>query len=127
MGVKGLPFKISFFMCKLWKETLPLDDTLRRIGYFMPSKCRCCVAPKEETVAHVLFRSFTAARVWSYFFSYAGLCIEGLNLHQAIVKCWTLEVIPRLNPIFQELPSIIVWELWNKRNSCKYGDVVSTN
>nr|XP_009784530.1 PREDICTED: uncharacterized protein LOC104232953 [Nicotiana sylvestris] len=79
--VKGLPFKISFFMWKLWK----------------------------------------ALKVWSYFYSHAGLSLEGLPLHQAIVKCWTTKVIPRLKPIFQALPSIIVWELWKRRNNNKHG------
>lgn len=45
MWVKGLPFKISFFMWKLWKGILPLDDAPRWLGYFMPSKCWCCVNP----------------------------------------------------------------------------------
>ncbi|XP_019231693.1 PREDICTED: uncharacterized protein LOC109212501 [Nicotiana attenuata] len=127
MWVKGLPFKISFFMWKLWKGKLPLDDTMRRMGYFMPSKCRCCVFPKEGTVSHVFYRSYTASRVWSYFFSHAGMSLEGLSLHQAIVKCWTVLVIPRLKPIFLALPSIIVWELWKRRNSNKHGEPVSTN
>lgn len=35
--VKGLPFKISFFMWSLWKAKLPLDDYMRIMGYFMPS------------------------------------------------------------------------------------------
>ncbi|XP_019257820.1 PREDICTED: uncharacterized protein LOC109236045 [Nicotiana attenuata] len=125
--VKGLPFKISFFMWKLWKGKLPLDDTLRRMGYFMPSKCWCCIMPNEESVGHIFFRSFTASRVWNYFFSYAGLSLEGLTLYQAIVKCWTVKVIPRLKPIFQALPSIIVWELWKRRNSNKHGEPVTTN
>lgn len=33
MCVKELPFKISFFMCKVWKAKFPLDDAIRRIGY----------------------------------------------------------------------------------------------
>ncbi|XP_075104777.1 uncharacterized protein LOC142178886 [Nicotiana tabacum] len=127
MWVKGLPFKISFFMWKLWKGKLPLDDVIRRMGYYIPSKCWCCVMPKEETLSHVFYRSLTALKVWSYFYSHAGLSLEGLNLHLAIVKCWTTKVIPRLKPIFQALPSIIVWELWKRRNNNKRGKAVSTN
>lgn len=44
--VKGLPFKIAFFMCKVWKAKLPLDDFMRRLGYFMPYRCWCCAEPK---------------------------------------------------------------------------------
>ncbi|XP_019248489.1 PREDICTED: uncharacterized protein LOC109227749 [Nicotiana attenuata] len=61
--VKGLPFKISFFMWKVWKAKLPLDDFMRRLGYFMPSKCWCCSQPKEETLQHMFFMSDTARSV----------------------------------------------------------------
>lgn len=55
MLIKGLSFKISFFMWKLWKGRLHLDDAIRRMGYFMPSRCWCCANPEEESVAHVFF------------------------------------------------------------------------
>lgn len=121
MWVKGLPFKISFFMWKVWKAKLPLDDHMKKMGYAMPSRCWCCVQPGEETLQHLFFTSFAAKKVWSYFLMHAGIKIEGLSMHQAIVKCWTLTVISRLQPIFQALPTIIMWELWKRRNSYKHG------
>nr|XP_009795526.1 PREDICTED: uncharacterized protein LOC104242198 [Nicotiana sylvestris] len=42
----------------------------------------------EDLTLHML-ESIASSRVWSYLFSYAGLSLEGLSLHQAIVKCWT--------------------------------------
>lgn len=62
MWVKGLPFKISFSMWRLWKRNLPLDDTIRRWGYFMSSRCWCCINPDEEIVAHIFFKSYTASK-----------------------------------------------------------------
>lgn len=59
------------------------------------------------------------------FFSFAGLSLEGLSLHQAVVKYCTIQVIPRLKPILQALPCIIVLGLWKRRNSYKHEDVVS--
>nr|XP_009790799.1 PREDICTED: uncharacterized protein LOC104238200 [Nicotiana sylvestris] len=59
----------------------------------MASKCWCCVKSQEETVAHVFFTSYAAKKVWTYFFSYAGLSLEGLSLHQAIVRCWVVQQI----------------------------------
>lgn len=53
--------------------------------------------------------------------------MEGITLHQAIVRCWTADVTHRLKPIMQALPSVIVWELWKRRNSYKYGDAVTIN
>ncbi|XP_019251178.1 PREDICTED: uncharacterized protein LOC109230104 [Nicotiana attenuata] len=85
--VKGLSFKISFFM-KVWKAKLPLDDFMRRLGYFMPSKCWCCAAPKEESLVHLFFTSRAAEIVWKFFLLRAGIVVQGLTLHQAITKCW---------------------------------------
>nr|XP_033509856.1 uncharacterized protein LOC117274635 [Nicotiana tomentosiformis] len=56
-----------------------------------------------------------------------GIAMEGLSLHQAITKCWTAQVLPRIKPIMQALPSCIVWELWKRRNSLKYGEAVSVS
>ncbi|XP_070048893.1 uncharacterized protein [Nicotiana tomentosiformis] len=60
--VKGLPFKISFFLWKVWKAKLPLDDWMRRLGYFMPSKCWCCAQPDQESLLHIFFTSAAATR-----------------------------------------------------------------
>ncbi|XP_070025438.1 uncharacterized protein LOC142181904 [Nicotiana tabacum] len=125
--VKGLPFKIVFFMWKVWRNKLPLDAFFRRLGYLMASKCWCCVEPKEETTQHMFFTSYATNKVWKYYLGYAGIATEGLTLHQAIIKCWTADVVPRLKPIIQALPSVIVCELWKRRNSYKYGDAVTIN
>ncbi|XP_075078442.1 uncharacterized protein LOC142164361 [Nicotiana tabacum] len=114
--VKGLPFKIAFFMWKVWKAKLSLDDYFMKLGYVVTSRCWCCLNPDEETLPHVFFRSQVAQSVWYYFLSNAGLSMEGLSLQQTIIKCWTAHVIPRLKPIFHALPSIIFWELWKRRN-----------
>ncbi|XP_070002802.1 uncharacterized protein [Nicotiana sylvestris] len=94
--VKGLPFKISFFLWKVWKAKLSLDD-------FLPTS------------------------VWSYFLRRAGIALDGLSLHQAITKCWTTAVVPRLNQVLQALPAYIVWELWKRKKSLKYGEAVSVS
>ncbi|XP_070029442.1 uncharacterized protein [Nicotiana sylvestris] len=125
--VKGLPFKIAFFMWKVWKAKLPLDDFLKRVGYCMPSKCWCCVQPGEESLQHLFFRSETAKTTWRYFLSRARIVVEELTLHQAITKCWTANVCLRIKPVMQALPSCIFWELWKRRNSMKYGDDVTTS
>ncbi|XP_075088106.1 uncharacterized protein LOC142170170 [Nicotiana tabacum] len=95
--VKGLPFKISFF---LWKE---------------------------ESLVHLFFTSNAARSIWSYFLRRAGIALDGLSLHQAITKCWTAPIVPRLKPVLQALPAFIVWELWKRRNSLKYGEAMSVS
>ncbi|XP_019232503.1 PREDICTED: uncharacterized protein LOC109213197 [Nicotiana attenuata] len=68
-----------------------------------------------------------AVRVWKYFLGHAGINMEGISFHQAITKCWTTEVVPRLQPIIQALPAVIVWELWKRRNSYKHGEAVTVD
>lgn len=90
----------------------------------MASRCWCWVNPKKETFHHFFFRSYATNKIWSYFLSSAGIAMDGLSLHQAIIKCWTAKVVARLQLILQALPSIIVWELWKRRNGYKYREPV---
>lgn len=107
--VKGLPFKIAFFMWKLWKNKLLLEDFFRRLGYLMVSKYWCCDEPHEEIMKHLFFTSKAAKTMWRYFLGHAGIAIDGITFHKAIIKCWTVDAVPRLQPIVQALPSVIVW------------------
>ncbi|XP_075088439.1 uncharacterized protein LOC142170431 [Nicotiana tabacum] len=83
--------------------------------------------PDKESLQHLFFRSETAKTTWKYFLSRAGIAVEGLTLHQAITKCWTANVCLRLKPVMQALPPCVIWELWKRRNSMKYGDAVTTS
>ncbi|XP_070047336.1 uncharacterized protein [Nicotiana tomentosiformis] len=112
MWVKGLPFKILFFMWKVWKAKFPLDDYLKNMGYLMPSRCWCCAQPTEETLAHLFLSSVAVKKVWSYFLMNASINLEGMTMHQTIVKCWTLKIYTNTQ---------VLWELppqgWIKVNS----------
>lgn len=120
-----MPFKIAFFMWKVWKGRIQMDDFFKRLGYCLPSRCWCCSEPAKETMSHVFFKSFVAYTVWYYFMVNAGISINGMSLQQAMAKCWIVQVVPRLKPIFQALPSIILWELWKRRNCQKHGEMVT--
>ncbi|XP_019242654.1 PREDICTED: uncharacterized protein LOC109222796 [Nicotiana attenuata] len=100
--------KLRFFMWKVWRSRLPLDDFFRRLGYLMASKCWCCAEPREETTQHLFFTSYATDKVWKYYLGHAGIPINGITFHQAIVKCWTAYVVPRLKPIMQALPSSLI-------------------
>nr|XP_016492046.1 PREDICTED: germacrene A synthase-like [Nicotiana tabacum] len=50
---KGIPFKVSFFMWKLFRKKQPLDDIILRFGLQTISRCSCCRVPKPETVDHL--------------------------------------------------------------------------
>ncbi|XP_059310093.1 uncharacterized protein LOC132061267 [Lycium ferocissimum] len=60
--IKGLPFKISFFMWRFWKFKLPLDEALKKINISLASRCWCCTNPKEETTQHLFTKSYAANR-----------------------------------------------------------------
>nr|XP_033516386.1 uncharacterized protein LOC117280749 [Nicotiana tomentosiformis] len=80
--VKGLPFKISFFMWGLWKAKLPLDNWFLRLGYFRTSRCWCCRNPKEEALPPVFLTSPAARYVWNYYSAHAGIRTNGKQLVQ---------------------------------------------
>ena len=48
-----IPVKVSFFMLRLLLGRLPFLDTLRTLGFPLPSKCFCCQEASEESIKHV--------------------------------------------------------------------------
>ncbi|XP_075087987.1 uncharacterized protein LOC142169942 [Nicotiana tabacum] len=88
MWIKGLPFKISFFLWRLWRQKIATDDMWRRQGQMVMSRYWCCQQPQEESIEHIFVISPTAS------------------------KC-----CPKLKPLFQAVPAIITWELWKRRNA----------
>ncbi|XP_060202710.1 uncharacterized protein LOC132631124 [Lycium barbarum] len=67
LWIKGVPFKISFFLWRLWKSILPTDDTLRRIRIPVVSRCYCCAIPKQKDIQHLFLTSQFASEVWNVF------------------------------------------------------------
>ncbi|MCD9642395.1 hypothetical protein HAX54_029202, partial [Datura stramonium] len=92
-----------------------------------PRALACSHPDDRTTVPHLFLRFFVANRTWAYFCSAAGISVEGLHLHQIFLKWWNVDVLPRVKPIFWAIPSIIVWELWKKRNADKHGTTVTTS
>ncbi|XP_070046428.1 uncharacterized protein [Nicotiana tomentosiformis] len=127
MWVKGLPFKVSFFMWRLWKEKLPLDDWFQRLGYIRTSRCWCCRHPKEEILPHVFLTSPAARFVWNYFGAPVGIKTQGKQLVQLINEWWNKAGNTCLKEVYQAMPSLIVWHLWKRMNSGKHGKTISFN
>ncbi|XP_055823945.1 uncharacterized protein LOC129892399 [Solanum dulcamara] len=121
MWIKGLPFKISFFLWRCWKCKIPTDDVLKKINFNLRSKCWCCINPSEDTMHHLFLASNTAKRTWSFFCKAAGISMEGVQLQQLIVNWWKAPVTNRLKQVYAAVPSIIMWELWKRRNGIKHG------
>nr|XP_009773546.1 PREDICTED: uncharacterized protein LOC104223745 [Nicotiana sylvestris] len=63
MWIKGLPFKISFFLWRLWRKKIATDDIWRRQGQMVMSRCLCCQQPQEESIEHIFITSPTASKL----------------------------------------------------------------
>ncbi|XP_075092121.1 uncharacterized protein LOC142172413 [Nicotiana tabacum] len=61
--IKGLPFKISFFLWRLWRQKIATDDRWRRQGQMVMSRCWCCQQPQEESIEHIFVTSPTASKL----------------------------------------------------------------
>ncbi|XP_060200166.1 uncharacterized protein LOC132628400 [Lycium barbarum] len=118
---KGVPTKINFFMWRVWKGRIAIDDIMKRMQIALPSRCWCCSNPQQETMSHLFLTSPIAEKLWRMFASCAGLIIEGRQLSQVILSWWTTEANPQLQTILRAVPAIIMWEIWKRRNAIKHG------
>ncbi|XP_070049716.1 uncharacterized protein [Nicotiana tomentosiformis] len=59
----GLPFKISFFLWRLWRQKIATDDMWRRQGQMVMSRCWCCQQPQKESIKHIFVTSPTASKL----------------------------------------------------------------
>ncbi|XP_059315804.1 uncharacterized protein LOC132066519 [Lycium ferocissimum] len=109
---KGVPFKISFFLWRMWKAKIPVDDVLKRMNISIVSRCRCCLnSQSEETMQHLFLTGNCAAEVWQYYTTAAGIIDPLIQLHQAVVKWWNMKCAIKLKQDFEAMPSFICWQL----------------
>lgn len=118
--VKGFPLKVALLMWRLWKFKIAVDDKVRRWGYEGLSRCWYCEKPSQKTMMHVFLRTFTANWTWSFYSSCAEFNIKGLPLREFIMLWWNAEVNRGIRIYYNTMTSIIVWELWKKRNQRKH-------
>nr|XP_016440692.1 PREDICTED: uncharacterized protein LOC107766425 [Nicotiana tabacum] len=62
MWIKGLPFKISLFLWRLWRQKIVTDDMWKRQGKMVMSRCWCCQQSQEESIEHMFVTSPTASK-----------------------------------------------------------------
>nr|XP_009766248.1 PREDICTED: uncharacterized protein LOC104217646 [Nicotiana sylvestris] len=106
LWTKGLPFKISFFLWKVWRGKVPIDDIWRRGGYMVVSKCWCCIPPHEDSFQHLFLTSETGTKVWKAFLQATGLMNNMVQVHQVIREWWKAKCCPKLRPLFQAAPAV---------------------
>ncbi|WMV24639.1 hypothetical protein MTR67_018024 [Solanum verrucosum] len=121
MWVNGLPYKISFFLWRVWGKRIATDDNLKRMRMQVVSKCYCCERGEMETMSHLLLTATIAQKLWKQFSSCVGININGLTLKQLIYRWWELKMSNKLDQILKAIPAIIMWELWKRRNAPRDG------
>ncbi|XP_015159786.1 uncharacterized protein [Solanum tuberosum] len=122
---KGLPFKINFFLWRVWKRKIATDDNLKKMRINIASRCWCCDRKEKETMTHLFLIAPIANMLWRYFSLFAGINIEGMRLQQLIISWWKQKAIPKLQSIYRAIPTIIMWSLWKRRNALKHGSGIS--
>lgn len=83
--IKGLLFKMVFFIWRIWKGKVPVDDYIRRWGVEVLSKYWCCANLDQEIISRVFLRLPIANRTESYFSSFTGKNIQGLSFREIIM------------------------------------------
>ncbi|KAH0761002.1 hypothetical protein KY290_017075 [Solanum tuberosum] len=127
MWVKGLPWKIGFFFWRVWRRRIATDDNLKRIKIHVASKCYYCNKGELETMSHLFLTAPIAQKLWKQFATCVGININGLSLQQLIYRWWEHKISNKLGQILKAVPTIIMWELWRRRNDIKYGNETSYN
>ncbi|KAL7160678.1 hypothetical protein ABFS83_01G113200 [Erythranthe nasuta] len=111
-----IPYNIGAFFWKLSYGAIPVDLVLRRRGCMTPSKCRCCAAPKQESLSHLFIQSDIARGVWS---NYARIWqkpyVYGSMKH--LVQVWMVDASINTQDGFMELGTLMFgcWEIWKNR------------
>ncbi|KAH0776333.1 hypothetical protein KY290_007744 [Solanum tuberosum] len=105
---KGVPFKVDFFLWKVWKKRIPTDDNLKRMSIPIVSRCWCCVNKVEETMTHLFLTAPIAIRLLRQFANFAGINLEGMHLQQIIIIWWKHPAPPKLQVIYRAMPAIIM-------------------
>ncbi|KAK6792023.1 hypothetical protein RDI58_011104 [Solanum bulbocastanum] len=118
MQGKQIPFKLSFLLWRIWKGRIATEENLKRMGVTIASRCYCCEEFEEETTQHLFLTAPIAQKLWKQFAS--GIQQHGC-LKQMITGWWEANTPIKLQFIFQAIPSIILWELWKRRNARRHG------
>ncbi|KAH0711960.1 hypothetical protein KY289_007919 [Solanum tuberosum] len=121
----GVPFKISFFNWRLWKQRLPSGKVLIRNMMGDGVVCGCCDDGVQETIEHLFIRCSFTNSMWRYFAGSTGVEGRFLQLKDTLYKWWNADVSAKLKPVLMAVPLFICWQVWKRRNALKFGGSMS--
>ncbi|MQM21943.1 hypothetical protein Taro_054990, partial [Colocasia esculenta] len=108
-----IPLKWSILLWRLMLNIIPVDETMKRKGVPVASKCSCCTQSQEESALHLFFRSNIDNQIWSELFHLLNFSNREINdkipqywlatLHQNAsvqenLQTRILSIIPWLTP-----------------------------
>lgn len=120
-GLKDCLPKYPFFFWRVMKRKISSDDNLRRMHIHIVSKCFCCDTSECESMEHLFQTAPIAKKLWRQFALCAGICLDGGQLLPSINKWWNFEANSKLQYVMKAVPTILMWELWKRRNAIKHG------
>ncbi|XP_071902386.1 uncharacterized protein [Coffea arabica] len=116
----ALPKKISFFVWRLVRQWVPLDEQLQRKGVHLGSRCSCCEGA-SETVGHLFVSGPVAESVWGHLFQQFGITREGIQGVPSLLMAWFLSHrLVGADHIRALIPSVTLWFMWRARNQSRF-------
>lgn len=115
--IKEISFKISFFMWRLLKRKLPLDNALARFRINSSfSSCSCCRDAKQKNANHLFADSDLAKQTWTIISRPLGFRITSNDVTSILWQWWRQQP-KNIIQIFLLLiiPLIVCWEIWKAR------------
>lgn len=61
---KGLPFKISFFLWRVWKKRIATDDNLKKMRIQIVSRCFCCEQGTMKAMTYLFLTAPIAQKLY---------------------------------------------------------------
>ncbi|KAH0682576.1 hypothetical protein KY290_021148 [Solanum tuberosum] len=123
---KGLPFKVSFFVWRLWFRRIPIREVIFRRNIVKRVDCSCCNNSARENFSHLFFNCPSTQAVWKTFRNVAGLSFPINQLQQIMEEWLKADDSPKLKQLIKVVLDFITWEIRKRRNVMKHGGNMST-
>lgn len=108
---KGMPFKVSFLIWRIWFQRIPIGEISIRFKIADAFDCVCCNNSTPETFDHLFVSCPDAKYLWETFSGAARIQGPFLRMKQTIYKWWGEKCSPKLQPLFRSVPIFIIWQL----------------
>ncbi|WMV09401.1 hypothetical protein MTR67_002786 [Solanum verrucosum] len=86
LWMKGLPFKISFLIWRIWKGKLLVGQLLHSWSTDTSNDCSCCHNPKIESIEHLFYNGEMAKGIRNHYTSAVG--VQRGSFPKQSVRLW---------------------------------------